>query len=758
MFPGAARGTTTVLLLLAALMGARAAAAQAPEDAPTTSTVAVPAEPGPPPENSAAEAARALYFAADVAKAAEAFERAVKRSSSSAELVYDAAIALEEAGRPERAIALYARAAELSPDAEKDAALAMALLRQGRAAEAADAAERALARAPEDPWTLLAAGRVKAAQGRWDEAAGLLGRASDAAPGLTPADFYLGRALEAKGDGHGAAEAYRKAVAADSYFNEGRGPLTQAYLRLKRYNEAMRQLLRMADAEPGSKLTRSMIEKIRPMMTRSAEPRPVTPAFVGAPAPRADTEVEGAAPLLRVGIAASPMGRVRARRSAGVKSAGSWKALDPKTGRILLSAEAGELWTARITLHKTKKNKKGYARLELHGPDKKVAAAPGDAVLLRLDDPARSVFELDGVPEREGWTYRGELEIALHGGRRTLRLVNIVRMEDYTHGVVSAEMPNRSPLEALKAQAVMARTHVYYLKLIHRFRHKKEGYDICDEQHCQVYAGVRAETDRTRAVVEATRGLVATFNGRPAQVIYSSHCGGHTQSGKEIGWGDVPYWKAVSDVSGPAQAPRSPAELRRALAQWPPDAFCRPSAYVHASHTRWTRVVPAKALEDKLSRRLKIGKLKGLRVLRRARSGHVNALLVIGSRRSAKLTDELDIRSLLGVGSLRSTYFVVDAEYKPEPSIAPKTTIGPAKGRKAARPAPVKLLLDAFVFRGGGGGTAWASASPAPWAAPRPARITSPSSARISRESGCHGSITRSDRERPDTAASEENL
>ncbi|MDX6769576.1 MAG: SpoIID/LytB domain-containing protein, partial [Elusimicrobiota bacterium] len=640
----------------------------------------------------------------DAAKAAEAFERAVKRSSTSAELAFDAAIALEEAGQPERALPLYARAAELSPDAEKETALAMALLRQGRAAEAAQAAERALARAPDDPWVLLAAGRAKAGMGRWDEAAGLLARASDAAPGLTPADFYLGRALEAKGDGPGAAEAYRKAVAADSYFNEGRGPLTQAYLRLKRYNEAMRQLLRMADAEPGSKLTRAMIDKIRPLMTRTADPRPEMPSFVGAPAPRALTETEGAAPLLRVGVATSPLGRVRPRRAAGVKSGGAWKAFDPKTGRILLSAEPDETWTARIVIRKTKKNKKGRALLELHGPGKNVAAAPNDAVLLKLDDPQRSVFELDGVPEREGWTYRGELEIALHGGRRSLRLVNLVRMEDYTHGVVSAEMPNRSPLEALKAQAIMARTHVYYLKLVHRFRHKKEGYDICDEQHCQVYAGVRAETERTRAVVEATRGLVATYNGRPAQVIYSSHCGGHTQSGKEVGWGDVPYWKAVSDASGPASAPRSPAELRRALARWPPEAFCRPSAYVHASHTRWTRVVPAKTLEEKLARKLKIGKLKGLRVLRRARSGHVNALLVVGSRRSVKLTDELDIRSLLGVGSLRSTLFVVDAEYKPEPSFAPKTTIGPAKGRRAPRPAPVKLQLDAFVFRGGGWG------------------------------------------------------
>lgn len=698
---------SAALLLVAALA---AATASSPEDPPALPTAPAATVPVARTAHQAAEAARGLYFTAGPVKAADAFERAVKLSSTSAELLYDAAIALEEAGRAERAVELYRRAAARAPEAAKtelEVALGLALLRSGRSAEADEALAPALARAGEEPWTLLAAGRAKLALGRFDEAAALLRRASEAGPGLTPADFYLGRALEASGDQDGAAEAYRKAVAADSYFNEGRGPLTQAYLRLKRHNDAMRQLLRWADAEPGSKLVRKLIERVRPLMARTAPPgaaEPSAPA-VWTPPPRADSEVAGRAPVLRVGVATSPLGRVRARRSAGVRSGSSWKALDPKTRRVLLSAEPGEVWTARIVVPPRKKGKKRAPnRLVLYGPKGRVAAVPGVAVRLVLDDPAKGVFQLVEVPEREKWEYRGELEIALYGGRRSLRLVNVVGMEDYVHGVVSAEMPNRSPLEALKAQAVMARTHVYYLKTIHRFRHRKEGYDICDEQHCQVYAGQHAETERTRAVVEATRGLVATFNGRPAQVIYSSHCGGATQSGREVGWGDVPYWTGVPDVAGIPHPPSSPAELRRQLAYWPHDAFCRPSAYVHASHTRWTRVIPAKALEEKLSRKLRIGKLKGLRVLKRARSGHVNALLVLGTRRNHKLTGELEIRSLLGVGSLRSTLFVVDHEYKPEPAIAPRTTMGPPKGKKARRPAPVKLQLDALVFRGGGWG------------------------------------------------------
>ena len=163
-------------------------------------------------------------------------------------------------------------------------------------------------------------------------------------------------------------------------------------------------------------------------------------------------------------------------------------------------------------------------------------------------------------------------------------------------------------------------------------------------------------------------------------MIYSSNCGGHTQSGKDLaGWGDVPYWAGVYDAPGSMPDPHSPWELRQWLYTWPP-AFCKPSADVHASHFRWTRVMPWQDLEDKLNRKLKIGKLKTLRALRRSPSGNVNLLLVEGSKKKKKITSEFEIRGLLGLGSLRSTQFVIDYEYD-------------AKGKPTAA-----------VFHGGGWG------------------------------------------------------
>lgn len=678
---------------------------QAPIEASTSAAAALPAAAAS--KNLLALKARSLYFTGDTLKAAEAFETAVKvgkstESSTDWRVWADGAIAWAESGRPDKAVLWQRRAAALNDRAEARAAVGWTLLRAAEP-EAADAEfSRALAVDSQSPFALLGAGRAKLALGKTREAIGLMIKAAQAAPGQSLADYYLGNAYEKIGDEAAAAEAYKRAVGADSYFYEGRVTLSRSYLRQRRYNEAWKHLQKLVEANPGSQLARAMLNKIRPLLTRSAD---VAPALDSAPAliitdPMYDTEPwDRKVPSLRVGVSSSPMGRPRARQSVTVRGSGAWKALDPKTGRVLLAAAAGESWTLRLIPAKNTKKKKGRSRLRFHSTDGKVAAVPGDLVLLKADEPASSTLTLEDDPERTPRAFRGDLELALFGGRRTIRVVNIIGLEDYTHGVVSAEMPQRAPFEALKAQAVVARTHALFIKTVTK-RHRKEGYDICDEQHCQVYGGMRAETARTRSVVTDTRGRVAIYEGKPAHVIYSSHCGGRTQSGTDIGWGNVPYWKSVDDSAVQLDPPASPIDLRRFLSDWP-TGFDRPSNYVYPAHARWTRAIPAKNLEEKLNRKFKIGKLRGLRVLRRVPSGHVEALLIIGSKNDKRLNDEMNIRSLLGVGSLRSTMFVVDTEYRKDYPPAPK----PAAGKKAAKPVPV-LVPDTFVFRGGGWGHA----------------------------------------------------
>ncbi|MEK7522310.1 MAG: SpoIID/LytB domain-containing protein [Patescibacteria group bacterium] len=205
----------------------------------------------------------------------------------------------------------------------------------------------------------------------------------------------------------------------------------------------------------------------------------------------------------------------------------------------------------------------------------------------------------------------------------------------------------------------MARTHALYLMRYMKRRH--QGYDLCDEQHCQVYKGLRAESQRSREVVDATRGKILEYRGRVAHVIYMSNCGGHTQDSADLsGWSPTPYLHGLPDGQAIAR-PETPWELRRWLTSWP-QAYCKPSNDVHPYHFRWQRVIPFSELSEKVDRKLKTGTLKALRTLRRSRSGNVNAIQLIGSKRTARVDSEIQIRGLLGIGSLRSTLFFVDTE------------------------------------------------------------------------------------------------
>ncbi len=121
--------------------------------------------------------------------------------------------------------------------------------------------------------------------------------------------------------------------------------------------------------------------------------------------------------------------------------------------------------------------------------------------------------------------YRGRFVARASGG--DVLLINELNMESYLLGVVPVEMgPAVFPeLEALKAQAVAARTYA----VAHLGDHDAEGYDLCATPACQAYSGFGAEHSLSTRAVRETAGLIATYEGKPIDAMYTSTCGGHTE-------------------------------------------------------------------------------------------------------------------------------------------------------------------------------------------------------------------------------------
>ena len=142
-----------------------------------------------------------------------------------------------------------------------------------------------------------------------------------------------------------------------------------------------------------------------------------------------------------------------------------------------------------------------------------------------------------------GKSYRGvvELRVTSFG---TVRAINWIEIETYLLGVVPAELgPEVWPrLEALKAQAVAARTYAWRNK----GQFLEEGYDLCATPRCQVYAGADAEHPLSDRAVRETAGQILVWDGRPIIALYTATCGGHTEDGKSIfPEHDEPYLKGV---------------------------------------------------------------------------------------------------------------------------------------------------------------------------------------------------------------------
>jgi len=245
--------------------------------------------------------------------------------------------------------------------------------------------------------------------------------------------------------------------------------------------------------------------------------------------------------------------------------------------------------------------------LVLDGPGFDALGVPGRGVLLRGRKGEASFSSGGNV-------YAGDALIERQADGR-LALVNVVDLESYLRGVIPWEIgrPGRESMEAVKAQAIAARTYT----VAHLGRREELGFDLWDNVADQVYRGMTGVSEVTDRAVTETRSEVLRYKGEIVQAYYCSTCGGHTSAIQDV-WPReaVPYLQGVRD------APEGEG------------SWCRESP-----HFRWTVAWSALELgeivrahlpaevDPRLSAR-QVGVLEGLEVLERDRSGRVRRLRV----------------------------------------------------------------------------------------------------------------------------------
>ncbi len=138
-------------------------------------------------------------------------------------------------------------------------------------------------------------------------------------------------------------------------------------------------------------------------------------------------------------------------------------------------------------------------------------------------------------------TYLGNLTFDVKAG--AIRAVNTLPLEQYLYGVVPHEMSNSFPMDALKAQAVCARSYA----MAKCSRYTSRDYDIRDTSSDQVYCGYASKNVRAIAAVDATAGQVLTYGGDIIEAFYSSSNGGQTERTANVWSEDYPYYINLDD-------------------------------------------------------------------------------------------------------------------------------------------------------------------------------------------------------------------
>ncbi len=235
------------------------------------------------------------------------------------------------------------------------------------------------------------------------------------------------------------------------------------------------------------------------------------------------------------------------------------------------------------------------------------------------------------IPKKGGYVYvnkrayRGKIILIAADAR--LSAVNELNVEDYLRGVLCNEVAPWWPMDALKAQAIIARTYALYQK---QFT-KNKDFDLTSDIYSQVYGGKNSERWRTSRAIDLTRARILMFQGKLLPAYYHAACAGHTEDASVLWKINLIPLKGVSCN------------------------FCSSSP-----HFKWQAQMPLEAIKDKLIKKgLPVENISGIEVIGYDVSGRVTGLKISAGAGFMTITAK-DFRQALGPNILRSANFSVN--------------------------------------------------------------------------------------------------
>lgn len=268
-----------------------------------------------------------------------------------------------------------------------------------------------------------------------------------------------------------------------------------------------------------------------------------------------------------------------------------------------------------------------YNEITITNENGNIVVRDTDGVLLSADMGSSGCimptdYEDEGILYYDGTPYRGGIQfIAKSNG--TMTVINFIRLEHYVYGILNSELGYTNPNEALKAQAVVARSYAEQ----NLGKHSSDGFDLCTSTHCQVYKGYSGEYDATNNATDETEGEFLLYDGEPVSAFYYKNSGGYTQNSEDVWSGKLPYLRAVKDEYSPSYP--------------------------------WSTSLSFEIIKTKLeSAGFSPGTIESVSINGYNNTGAVSELKIVGSGATVYLKKE-NIRSVLGATIIKSNMFTL---------------------------------------------------------------------------------------------------